>query len=171
MQKSELRCRFSLLIVGTADDDFVRYVEDLAGRLACEFRLCSNIYSACAMLGEIAGKCGICIGRFEDLSREGGRFFEMVRRKGILCCCLAEADSVFRRKGVSQATRAGALMIQRPADLDKIISRVLTRQVSSAIEAGSAESLDMLKDEFSITAEELTGHHGVECDEQYESGK
>jgi len=157
--------------VGTAEADFVRYVSGLAGRLGCECELYSNVYSACAMLGLIAGQCGICIGRFEDLSKEGGRFFEMLRQKKIVCCCLAEPDSVFRRRGVSQAATAGALVIQRPANLEKIIPKVLARQAGSAIEAGSAESLDIIKDEFSITAEELSMLPGVESGEQYEFGQ
>jgi len=115
-------------VVGGRGDDFVGYVGGVLDDFEVEYSLCEDVYSAVARLAKMP-EAVVVLGRFERLNREGPRFFEMAREQGHICCCYVDTEATFRRKGVFEAARAGALVLQKSSQIEQVISKMLAGSV------------------------------------------
>jgi len=111
-------------VVGARGDDFVGQAKAVLDDFEVEYSLCEDIYSAVALLAKMPAGV-VVLGRFEQLNREGARFFEMLREQGHICCCYADTVATFRRKGIFEAARAGAMVLQKPSQVEQVVSKML----------------------------------------------
>jgi len=119
---SDIRLR--AVIVGDRGDDFVGYVGGVLDDFEVEYVLCEDVYSAMTRLAKMPAAV-VVLGRFERLNREGTRFFEMLREQGHICCCYVDSEATFRRKGIFEAARAGAMVLQKRSQIEQVVSKTL----------------------------------------------
>ena len=144
------------IVVGKSDGEFVGYAMGLLGDYDIEFVLCEDIYAAVGRLAKSTGGNVLVIGRFGQLNREKGRFFQKVSKRGLTCCCLAEAGSGREQKQVLSATKTGAFVINEPVQLEEVVTKLLTdSSVSSSGKKRSGKVSAFDKNEFLTTRAEM----------------
>lgn len=144
---------FRGMVVGDLDDRFVRY----AANLLCEFGVdcleCDDVYSAVAELSKTEELSDVLvIGRFEQLSREDGRFFEIVAQKGFKCCYLT--DEVHKQKKICQWRHGDVFVVGEYHELDAILTKLISRNWSSSKVRGD-NGPNFNREEFAATKAEL----------------
>lgn len=115
-------------MVGARSDDFVGQAKGVLDDFEVEYSLCEDVYSAVALLAKMPAVV-VVLGRFEGLNREGTRFFEMLREQGHICCCYVDSEATFRRKGIFEAARAGAMVLQKRSQIEQAVSKMLAGSV------------------------------------------
>ncbi len=144
------------VLVGKESDEFIRYVRSVLEDFEVRHLVCEDVYTAVGRLAKLEGADVLVVGRFEDLSKKGGRFFEMARQRRYICCCYVEGERIFRGKGVFEAAQAGALILQKPSQAEQVISKLLARAVGSSIEKEAGENVSgLIADEFRLSEGEL----------------
>ena len=89
MSKTEINSQLHAVVVGGADG-FAADAVDVLSRRGIECVFCDDVYSAVgAFAGNGAGPM-LVIGPLDELAKEQGRFFDIVRRRGYKCCCVAD---------------------------------------------------------------------------------
>lgn len=121
------------VIIGGANDDFVCFTKSVFGDYEIEFVLCEDIYAAIGYLAKSMQDNVLVIGRYEQLSGEGGRFFEKINEKGFYCCCLLNRDS--EQKQID-TTKNNSVFIVNECDE---ISRVIVELLPSSLSQGAQE--------------------------------
>jgi hypothetical protein len=156
-----------VILIGALEDEFVRHTMNLLERLGVEFVLFDNVYSAVGDLAKRESRNVLIIGRIGLLSEEQGRFFHIARAKGYRCCCLADRDLVGRQKLILQAIESGAYLIEKPAEIEEVLMKVLAGgKVCSSGEKENRRASGFLKDEFRTTKAELDALLEVQSDEK-----
>ena len=167
MSKGDSNLPLLVILVGTLEDEFVRQEKNILERLGVEFVLCDNVYSAVGDLAKRESRDILIIGRIGLLSKEQGRFFHIARVKGYRCCCLADRDLVGRQKLILQAIESGAYLIEKPAEIEEVLMKVLAGgKVCSSGEKENRRASGFLKDEFRTTKAELDALLEVQSDEK-----
>jgi len=110
------------IIVGGSSDDLVRRVADIPGRHGIEGVRCDDVYSAVAKVGE--GPGGVVIGRLGELGREDGRFFDIARAYGFVCCCFVDKDVAGRRREILAAMERGAVVVTELKELEEMLMKL-----------------------------------------------
>ena len=111
------------IVVGSLENSFVRYSMDLLGSYEVDFVLCSDVYWAVAELAKNRRKNVLVIGRYEQLNRQSGRFFEIVPKYQSGCCCFAELPLASEQMSVLAST--GAVVVNDTDDIEKVVSKLL----------------------------------------------
>ena len=156
MEKFGSNTQLQAIIVGSCTDEFVRCTMNLLGDYDIDFVRCEDVYSA---VGELAknnydGNV-LVIGTFEQLSREQGRFFQKAREKGLACCCLADKNSASKRKQVAAAIETGAFVINEPAEIAEVVTKLLiSNSTSPSGKKGNNKASAFNEDEFLTTKAE-----------------
>lgn len=167
MSKGDSNLSLLVILIGGLADEFVSQTMNLLERLGIEFVLCDNVYSAVGDLAKRESRNVLIIGRIGLLSKEQGRFFHIARVKGYRCCCLADRDLVGRQKLILQAIESGAYMIDKPAEVEEVLMKVLTGdKVYSSGEKENRRASGFLKNEFLTTKAELDALLEVQSDEK-----
>lgn len=160
------------ILIGKAGDEFVDYAESVFEDFNISYAFCEDVYAGSAELGRASAGRVLAVGRFEDLNKEGGRFFELAAAKGVLCCCFVETETMFGRKGLFKAAQAGTLVLQKPAQIEQVISKLLTRAVGGKLtRQANGDASGVIRNEFQISDEELRALLGTEVDETSEYGE
>jgi len=148
--------RFDAIVLGSVADDFVRHTMDLLAEGGVEFILCEDVYSAVATLAknDIAENV-LIIGRVEQLSKEEGRFFQKLRKGGLVCCCFAAGNLIRRQKQILSAMDAGAFVIDDPARIRELIAKFSAGGLARSSSEIKNKSLSAFDDEFIITKVEM----------------
>jgi hypothetical protein len=167
VSKGDSNLPLLVILVGGLKDEFVRLTKNILKRLGVEFVLCDNVYSAVGDLTKIESRNVLIIGRIGILSEEKGRFFHIARVKGYRCCCLADRDLLRKRKLILDAIESGAYLIDKPAEIEEVLMKVLADiKVCSSEEKESRRASGFLKDEFLTTKAELDALLEVPSDEK-----
>jgi len=163
MRKFDSNTQPQAIIVGNHSDKFVRHTTNVLDEHEVEFVLCKDIYSAVGWLtrnnydGEV-----FVIGRLEQLSSEQGKFFQKANEKGVSCCCFADANSARRYKHILAATKTGVFIINEPAEVQGVISKLLANNSGSSPEGKvDNKSSRFMRNEFLTTKAELDALFGV----------
>jgi len=156
MEDSSTGTQLLAIVVGMASDEFVRHTKKLLDNYEVEIALCGNVYSAVSELAKNEGRDILVFGRFEQLSREDGRFFEKANEAGVFCCCLAERYSYEKRKQISRAAGAGAVVINNREEVEEVVARFFADRSSSLpTKKENGGAADFNSGEFAATKEEL----------------
>ncbi len=167
MSKGDSNLPLQVVLIGGLADDFVRQTMNLLERLGVEFVLFDNVYSAVGDLAKRESPDTLIVSRIGILSKEQGRFFHIARAKGYRCCCLADRDLVGRQKLILQAIESGAYLIEKPAEIEEVLMKVLASgKVCSSGEKENRRASGFLKDEFRTTKAELDALLEVQSDEK-----
>ncbi|MHC4706299.1 MAG: hypothetical protein ACYS8I_04315 [Planctomycetota bacterium] len=167
MSKGDSNLSLLVILIGSLADEFVRRTMNLLERFGVEFVHCDNVYSAVGDLAKRQSPNTLIISRIGLLSKEQGRFFHIAREKGYRCCCLVDRDLVGRRKLILQAIESGAYLIEKPADIEEMLMKVLASgKVCSSGEKENRRASGFLKDEFFTTKAELDALLEVQSDEK-----
>jgi hypothetical protein len=113
------------IVVGSSADQFVAHTINLLSDCGVEFVLCDDVYSAVGELARTETASALVVGRLGQLSPEQGRLFHMACEKGYTCCCLADANSVRKRKQILTAVETGAFIINEPAEIREVVTKLL----------------------------------------------
>jgi hypothetical protein len=157
MEKFGSNTQLQAIIVGSSSDGFVRYAADLLTDYEVDFVCCGDVYSAVSELakGNYDGNV-LVIGRFEQLSREGGRFFQKVSENGLACCCLAEWNFARKRKQILAAIETGAFIINEPAEIAEVVTKLPGgSSISLPGRKENNRTSAFIKDEFLTTKAEI----------------
>ena len=111
------------IVVGSLENSFVRYLMDLLGSYEVDFVLCSDVYWAVAELAKNRRKNVLIIGRYKQLNRQSGRFFEMAPEYQSVCCCFAELPLANEQMSVLAST--GAVVVNETDGIEKVVSKLL----------------------------------------------
>ncbi len=156
MAKAGYNLRLQVIVVGNSADEFVRHTINLLGDCGVEFVLCNDVYSAVGELAKSESRNVLVIGRLGQLSREQGRLFHMACENGYACCCLADADLVRKRKQIFAAIETGAFVINEPAKIREVVTKLLTGSGNcSPGKKGNDRTAVPIKAEFLTTKAEL----------------
>lgn len=167
MSKGDSNLSLLVVLIGGLTDEFVSRTKNILERLGVEFVLCDNVYLAVGDLAKRESPNTLIIGRIGLLSKEQGRFFHIARVKGYRCCCLADRDLVGRQKLILQAIESGAYLIEKPAEIEEVLMKVLeSGKVCSSGEKENRRASGFLKDEFRTTKAELDALLEVQSDEK-----
>ena len=156
MEKFGSNTQLQAIIVGSSSDGFVRYAADLLTDYEVDFVRCEDVYSAVSELAANRNGNVLVIGRFEQLSREGGRFFQKVSENGLACCCLAEWNFARKRKQILAAIETGAFIINEPAEIAEVVTKLLgSSSISLPEKKENNKASAFIKDEFLTTKAEI----------------
>ena len=156
MENTSTGTQLLAIVVGRASDEFVRHTTVLLDNYEVETVLCENVYSAISKSAKNAHRNILVFGRLEQLGKEDGRFFEKANKDGTFCCCLAERYLDVKRKQISQAAGAGAIVINDWSEVEKVIAGFLAdKPVSLPAKKESSKAANFNSDEFVTTKEEL----------------
>jgi hypothetical protein len=155
------------MLIGGLTDQLVRQAGNILERLGVEFVICDNVYSAVGDLAKRETRDVLVISRIGLLSKEQGRFFHIARVKGYRCCCLVDRDLVCRQKLILKAIESGAYLIDKPAEIEEVLTKVLEgRKSCLSGEKEKRRASGFLKDEFRTTKAELDALLEVRSDEK-----
>jgi hypothetical protein len=167
VSKGDSNLPLLVILVGGLKDEFVRQTKNILERLAIEFVLCDNIYSAVGDLAKRESRNVLIIGRIGLLNKEQGRFFHISRVKGYRCCCIVDRDLVRKRKLILDVIESGAYLIDKPAEIEEVLMKLLTGgKIRLSGERENRRASDFLKDEFLTTKAELEALLEVQSDEK-----
>ena len=90
--ESNLTQMSEVVVVGAAAEKFSRNVANWLQSREIRFVPAENVYSATAVIGQIDSHLKVLvIGTFEELSKEGMRFFDIAAARGnVTCICLEQ---------------------------------------------------------------------------------
>ena len=162
MKKSSCNQHVQVMVVGSCADEFIRYTVGLLGNYGVEFDLCGDVYQTVGRLVKNGHENVLVIGRFEQLVREEGRFFQKVSERGFSCCCLADKHTAGKQKQILCARREGVFVINEPIEVEEVVIKLLTGISTCASgENGGNKASAFNKDEFVATKAELEALLGV----------
>lgn len=107
------------IVVGDSSDDFIRSASNLLDNRGFDIVRCCEIYSSVPKLGEIGG--GVVVGRFEELCKEDGRFFEIAKDYGFTCCCFVGGYLVQSRGELIRAMEQGVLLVSNIEEVEEAL--------------------------------------------------
>lgn len=143
------------IVVGDSADEFVRYTLNLLSGCGVDFVRCNDIYSAVVKsAGKESGNT-LVVGRFEELCREQGRFFQKAYESGFICCCLANGEFIRRRKQVLAAVRRGAFIVNEQSEVEVIVKDLLLAESGCLWPKRKDRRSALNKDTFLATEAEL----------------
>ncbi len=146
---------FGTVLIGNSADGFIRIAEELLGKYGINSIVYESVYSATGRLLR-DGIRKLVIGRIEDLSVEGRRFFEKLGEKGHFCCCLAEGECVRKYLEKISVISTQAVVINEPLELKEVLAKVISGSlISKRIKNEEKSSSDFMKEEFITTKEEI----------------
>jgi len=143
------------IIVGDSADEFVRYTTNLLGGYGIEFVHCEDVYSAVVKSASGKRENTLVVGRFEELSREQGRFFHKASERGFVCCCLANGDFIRRRKQILAAVRTGAFIVNEPSEVESVVTDILSGEPACSSGKRKEKRSALNREEFLPTEAEL----------------
>jgi hypothetical protein len=114
---------------------------------------CSDVYSCVAALAARACIKPLVIGRLKDLSKEGGRFFDIAARYGCRCYCLD--DSVAARPS-KQNTQDGIAIFSEMSALKQSLASYL-----ASVQGPAQPAKPFNKDNYRATQAELAALLGT----------
>ena len=162
MNNSDFKRRLQAVVVGNSSDDFIDYAAGLLGGYNVDFVVCRDVYSAAARLAGNKGGDIVVIGRLGRLIKEQGRLLEKISEKDLACCCLAEGNSERDRRQIEQATARDAFVINKAAQLEEVMTKLLERGlVFSSEKKKNFNAAGFNRDEFACTKAELDALLGV----------
>jgi len=108
------------IVVGGSSDDFVRSASNLLD--SCNFAIipCPDVYSSVPGLHE--GPGGVVVGRFEELCKEDGRFFDIARAYGFACCCLVDDAFAGNRRELVKAMERGVFIVTEIEEIEEVLA-------------------------------------------------
>lgn len=142
-----------VMVVGSLTDEFVKQTAGMLGGGGIECVVCEDVYSAVGVLARAQDGDFLVVGRFEELSKERGRFFRIAGERGCRCCCVVDGELVRWRKELLAAVQAGAFVVEEPAQVQEVVSKLLVSDVNRRV--GESGSLNFIKDEFIVTEDEV----------------
>lgn len=161
---SDSDSKLHAIVVADGADGIVHAATGTLQANGIPYRTCTDVYEATGYLAGNGAQPVLVVGRLEELGRERGRFFEIIRRNGHTCCCISAGSDV-REAALAEALRntgqpAQPISICAEDSLteamDKIIRRSgrisLTRSASRARYTGS---------EFSASRAEMEALFGL----------
>lgn len=107
------------IVVGDSSDDFVRGASNLLESRGIDVVRCLEVYSSVPKLQGAIG--GIVIGRFDELCKEDGRFFEIAQDYGFTCCCLVDTDFAVNRRELVEAMEQGVLLLTEAEQIEEAL--------------------------------------------------
>ena len=107
-----------VLVVASAAGGFSCDVANWLQSRKIHFVQTENVYSATALIGQMGNKLKVLvIGTFEELSKEGMRFFDIAAaRSNVTCCCLKQ------NAREPDITKPAVLAIHSLDDIAKLLS-------------------------------------------------
>ncbi len=161
MKKSSSNQHLRTVVVGSCADEFIRYTTGLLDNYGVEPVICEDIYQAVGWLAKNDCENVFVVGRFEQLSREKGRFFEKVSENGFSCCCLAEGYTVENQKQILAAKGKGVFVINEPAEVEEVVTRLLAGGLAYSPAGGRNKASAFNRNKFVTTKAELDALLGV----------
>ncbi len=134
-----------VLIIADADDELVGYVKNLLGNYEIESELCANIYEAVGLLAKTDTRNIFAVGRFEQLNKEKGRFFQKLTEKTIRCCCLTHRQIPQEQSAALEET--GVFIVKEMDAIEAILAQYL--------ESGAADQPIQKQDAAHFNANEF----------------
>lgn len=116
----DLGSQFQAIVVGGSSDDIVRSSSSVLEARGLDIIRRPDIYSSISRLREARG--GVVVGRLEDLCREGGRFFEIARAHGFLCCCFVEKCFAWNRRELVEAIERGVFIVTEAEEIEEALA-------------------------------------------------
>jgi len=151
--------QLQVIVVGSSTDELVHRTMNSLGDHGVEYILCDDVYSAVGELAKNESGNVLVIGRLGQLSREQGRFFQMACENGYNCCCIADRELVRKRKQILTAIEAGAFVINEPAEIGEIVTKL--SQDSTPEKNRYDKAPKFIKNEFVTTKAELNALLGA----------
>ena len=142
------------VVVGGYSDRFVQQMLGIFSDYEIETVHCENVYSAVGRLAANNRSSILVVGRFGQLDKEQGRFFQMADEKGLVCCCLAEGGSAEKNR---QTSATGEIFfIQEPVQIEEMITKLLSDDSALRPERKNNKKAPALdRDDFLATRAEL----------------
>jgi len=159
MENSSSAGQLLAIVVGSSTDDFVRHATDLLEDYGVKLVRCDDVYSAVGELAKSTDGSVLVIGRLEQLSKEQGRLFHIVSKKGIFCCCLADRNSAqmqrcFGRPELVEKA-AEVFVINEQGQVEKVITKLVADNLAMSLCRKKNRSAEFIKDDFLTTKAEL----------------
>lgn len=103
------------VLIGGLNDEYVRFSAGILAEYEIQSVFCENVYSAVALLAKNGAEKVLVVGKLSELSRENARLFDISRRYGYICCCLAD-------KQVEEeiAVSAGCYLINDESEFEEV---------------------------------------------------
>ena len=118
----DLNSQLQAIVVGSSSDDFVRNVLNLSVSHDLDIVRCDDVYSSVCKLDEAV--VGVVVGRFEELCREDGRFFDIARAHGFRCCCFVDKAAARRQRELVQAMKRGVFIVTEIGKIDEVLTEL-----------------------------------------------
>ncbi|MHC4744545.1 MAG: hypothetical protein ACYS8Z_21735 [Planctomycetota bacterium] len=128
----DVASQLQAIAVGDSSDDIVRNSSNLLEGYGLAVVRCPDIYSSIPRLREARG--GVVVGRFQELCKEGGRFFEIARVRGFSCCCFVDECFAGNRRELVEAIERGVLIVTEAEEIEEVLAAFARR-----INAGERE--------------------------------
>lgn len=128
----DVASQLQAIVVGDSSDDIVRSGSNLLESYGLTVIRCPDIYSSVSRLREARG--GVVLGRFEELCREDGRFFEIARARGFSCCCFVDECFAGNRRELVEAIKRGVFIVAEAEEIEEALATFAGR-----IKAGEPE--------------------------------
>jgi hypothetical protein len=109
------------IVVGGSSDEFVRGASNLLDSYGLDIIRCPDVYSGVSRLRETPG--GVVVGRFEELCKEDGRFFDIARAYGFACCCFVDEGFAGNRRELVKAMERGVFFVTGTEEIEEVLTR------------------------------------------------
>ena len=130
-------------MISDAADEIVDYVKNLLSGYEIESQITANIYEAVGQLAKSDTRNIFVVGRFEQLNKEKGRFFQKLAEKNINCCCVAPRQLTAEQ--LAAAKEAHASIVNELKEIETVftlylesgtVGREVPNQISDEFNAG-----------------------------------
>jgi hypothetical protein len=108
------------IVVGGSSDEFVRSGSNLLDSYGLDIVRCPDVYSSVSKLREAPG--GVVVGRFEELCKEDGRFFDIARAYGFACCCFVDEGFAWNRRELVKAMERGVFIVTEAEEIEEVLA-------------------------------------------------
>ena len=108
------------IVVGGSSDEFVRSASNLLDSSSLAIIPCPDVYASVPGLREAPG--GIVVGRFEELCKEDGRFFDIARAYGFACCCFVDEAFAGNRRELATAMERGVFIVTEIEEIEEVLA-------------------------------------------------
>ena len=142
-----------VMVVGSLTDEFVKQTAGMLGGGGIECVVCEDVYSAVGVLARGQDGGFLVVGRFEELSKERGRFFRIAGERGCRCCCVVDGELVRWRKELLAAVQEGTFFAEDAAQVQEMVNKQLVSDIGLRVRLSGA--LGFIKDGSIVTEEEL----------------
>ena len=156
----EFEGQLSAVVVGDFSDRFVQQVMSIFGDYEIEAVHCRDVYSAVGRLAAGNHNNVLVVGRFAQLNKEQGRFFQLAGEKGLVCCCLAEGDFSAKDRRIPTAN-GEVFFIREPAEIEEMITKLLSGDSTPMSERKKNKKAALNGDDFLATKAELDALFGA----------